>query len=340
MFKLTPYFDAYFNPLILDGFFMGFYFLLYVQAVWKLVKRKAVGLYLVALTILWMSLTSYFIFDWVRARNAFVINNDSPQTILDAYRNFANNTPATTILVATITSDGILIWRSYVFWEKKWTLGVLTPLLLASSVCTISFIAKPSEGRLFWALASIFSAATSIISTCLIAKKTLSSTGTLPKGNPYPKPIEILVQSAGLQSFVLLVNAMVSIVIAAENAQFGSHSDALLTQMSAYIFTCSRAAMGIAPTLIAFRFADEKPQVAVNTTSRSSPLSRLTFARSARRTDTETGADRTRISTIRFGTVQRDNDDAGILSDRGVDNQLERKESNEKVQHITTPDSD
>jgi hypothetical protein len=338
VFKLTPYFDAYFNPLILDGFFMGFYFLLYAQAVWKLVKRKAVGPYLFALTVLWMSLTSYFIFDWVRARNAFVINNDTPQSILIAYLTFANNTPSIAVLIATVVSDGILIWRSYVFRQQRWVLYVLIPFLLASAVCNISFIAlpgKPDEAKLFWALASIFSTVTTIVATCTIAMKVIAGSVNGPASSSYPKPIEILVQSAGLQSIVLLVDAIVSLVIAIEKAKFGSNTDAILTQMSAYTFTCSRAAMGIAPTLIAFRVADEKPQTEVNNTSRTTPLSRLTFRRSARRTDTETGAERTRISTIRFGTVQRDNDEAGMLSDNDAGNGLDRKESNEKAEHIT-----
>lgn len=60
-----------------------------------------------------MSLTSYFIFDWVRARNAFVINNDTPQSILIAYLTFANNTPSIAVLIAIIVSDSILVMSSF-----------------------------------------------------------------------------------------------------------------------------------------------------------------------------------------------------------------------------------
>lgn len=42
---------------------------------------------------------------------------------------------------------------------------------------------------------------------------------------------------------------------------------------------------GIGPTLIAFRVANEPPRTEVNKTSEASPLSRLTFRRTARHSD-------------------------------------------------------
>lgn len=122
----------------------------------------------------------------------------------------------------------------------------MTEVCKFSSVCNIAFIAlphKPDAAKQFWALASIFSTITTIAATCMIALKVIAGTVNGPTSSSYPKPIEIFVQSAGLQSLVLLVDAIVSLVIAIERAQFGSNTDAILTQMSAYTFTCSRAAM-------------------------------------------------------------------------------------------------
>lgn len=52
--------------------------------------------------------------------------------------------------------------------------------------------------------------------------------------------------------------------------------------------------------------AEERPRTEVNGTSQSSPLSRLAFKRSAGDADSEDGSWRKGISTIRFGSAQRD----------------------------------
>lgn len=59
----------------------------------------------------------------------------------------------------------------------------------------------------------------------------------------YAKVIEIIVQSAALQSTVLLVDGIVALIISTHNFPIGSRSAAVLTEMDGYTATCSRAIM-------------------------------------------------------------------------------------------------
>ncbi|KAF5329560.1 hypothetical protein D9619_009239 [Psilocybe cf. subviscida] len=68
-------------------------------------------------------------------------------------------------------------------------------------------------------------------------------------------------------------------------------------QISQYASAIETHITGIAPTLIAFRVAEEKPQTEVNGTN---PLSRLTFRRS------RLGAISRQLSTLRFGRNPHD----------------------------------
>lgn len=66
----------------------------------KLVEKKAQSrLYISSLIVLWMSLTSSFIFGWVESTDAFVINNNSPVDVLAALETFTNDTPGVMVLV-------------------------------------------------------------------------------------------------------------------------------------------------------------------------------------------------------------------------------------------------
>lgn len=63
---------------------------------------------------------------------------------------------------------------------------------------------------------------------------------------------------------------------------------------------------GIGPTVIAFRIAEEPPRTEVNPSSRSSPLSRLTFRRTARDTTFNSQVQDSHISTTQFISAQEE----------------------------------
>lgn len=79
---------------------------------------------------------------------------------------------------------------------------------------------------------------------------------------------------------------------------------------------------GIAPTLIAFRVAEEKPRAEGDDTSQTSPLSHIRFRRSSHGGDVESGDEHNRMSTIRAVTVDReehgDSMYFGVSSDGGL----------------------
>lgn len=60
------------------------------------------------------------------------------------------------------------------------------------------------------------------------------------------------------------------------------------------------------PTLIAFRLADRPAQTEINASNLTDPISHLTFRRSTRRTNNNGPDFRTRVSTIRFGSLHRE----------------------------------
>jgi hypothetical protein len=76
----------------------------------KLFKKRAHGPYILAVVLLWMTCTSSFIFDWVRGRNAFVLNSSSPTDILISFEASSNVASFVLVLIGTIISDGILVY--------------------------------------------------------------------------------------------------------------------------------------------------------------------------------------------------------------------------------------
>ncbi|KAF5313766.1 hypothetical protein D9619_013679 [Psilocybe cf. subviscida] len=328
--SFVPLLDASFNPLVLEGFLSGVYFLLFVQAIWKLFQKRAHGPYILALILLWMTSTSSFIFDWVRARNAFVVNNSSPLSILLSFEASSNTESFVLILLGTIISDGILIWRCTILWKSKPTLCILVALLVASSVFNLLVIVLPRSSVRFTllsvALGILFSAATTVLATSMIALKIILVTRESRSQYSYTKVIEILVQSAALQSAVLLVNGIIVFMAYVDPTL-------LVAQMNAYTSSFRRVLMGIAPTLIAFRVADEEPRTEITVTNRSAPISHLTFRRSTRGMDTDSRSQRTWISTIHFDGSDREDYSHRARSQDG----LSKREIMEKDMYISGP---
>jgi hypothetical protein len=87
------------------------------------------------------------------------------------------------------------------------------------------------------------------------------------------------------------------------------------------ILTTAISYQGIAPTLIAFRVAEENSQAQNDNTSRTTPLSRLTFRRSTRQTDAESGQD-SRTSDMRFVTDGREGHGASVYSNVGLNSDV------------------
>lgn len=214
-----------------------------------------------------------------------------------------------------------------------------------------------SSTLLFAGLSEFLSAATTVSATSMIALKIILVTRESHARYSYAKVIEILVQSAALESLVMIVNCIADIAqyaLAASNSnnvtlelvilQISAYASAfrIFAKVCIYLFPESAVVtdeiiQGIAPTLIAFRVAAETPHTEVNSTRQSNPLSRLTFRRSARCTNQDNGVQQTGISTIRFGSTQSDGPVISIHSRVGVDDGLmpsRCRASIEKEMHI------
>ncbi|KAF5324145.1 hypothetical protein D9619_011132 [Psilocybe cf. subviscida] len=295
MFLVTPLLDSSFNALVLAAFISGIYLLLFIQALWKLVKRRAHVPYICALVLLWMLITCSLIISWLIACNAFVVDNSSPVSIMAAFDNRLPIVEAVPTIVAIVVSNGIIIWRCYVIWRTIWSLAILVPLLLASLACDLYLaVIRGDTGALMGGLSQVLSATTTVCATGMILLKIILVTQKSRARYSYSKVIEILVQSAALESFVQIVASIAAIVSSKvlESSSFNVSLVLFFLPLGAYASSCRLVVLGIAPTLIAFRVADEKPRIETKTASRTSPLSKLTFRRSTGSTDAESGAQR------------------------------------------------
>lgn len=153
------------------------------------------------------------------------------------------------------------IWRCYVLWYSNWCLIILIPLLLASTgewigcmtdalvgwtlpkVCNLysgAIKSGSTSSLLFVGISQFVSAATTICATAMIAVKINLVTRRFHACRSYSKIIEILVQSAALQSFALTVNAIAEV---ASYALLESNSDngRLALEIASYAGACRTA---------------------------------------------------------------------------------------------------
>ncbi|KAF5313795.1 hypothetical protein D9619_013709 [Psilocybe cf. subviscida] len=234
----------------------------------KLLKKRAHVPYICALVLLWMCVTSSVIISWAASRDIFVVNNGSLVAMLaelDIPRSFSTFVP---VFVASVVSNGILIWRCYVLWGTRWIMAILITLLLASSAANVYFAIIPFGhfSALFsLGLALFLFAATTVCATAIISLRIILVTRKSGARYSYTRFIQIIVQSAPLESFVLTLNSTISFAVYIVG-QSRSNNVALviaLTRVMAYTSDCRMIVMGIAPTLIAVRVAEETPRTEV-----------------------------------------------------------------------------
>ncbi|KAF5313786.1 hypothetical protein D9619_013721 [Psilocybe cf. subviscida] len=316
--------DAHYSEIAVAAPLYGIYHCLFVQAMWKLVKRRANVPYVCALVLLWMCVTSSVITAWVKSRNLLVVNSSSLVSILVAVNTPPGLIAFLPLFMANVLSNGILIWRCYVLWHNLWIIAILITLLLASSACTLYLALIPfgaTSSVLSIGVGLFLSAATTVCATAIISLRIILVTRKSHARYSYTKIIQIVVQSAALESFVLTLNSTISFAVYVV-AQSRSNNVVLvivLTRVMAYTSACRMMVMGIAPTLIAVRVAEETPRTDVDATSQSERISRLTFRRSTHHTDTDDGAQRTGISTMQFDSARIDDPDISAVSATGAD---------------------
>lgn len=215
----------------------------------KLFNRRAHVPYIIALVVLWMSVTTSLLSFWVKDYRAFVVNDSSPISTMVMIEDFSNTFGVAALVVSYVVSNGILvnyhnclsrneltrvtqIWRCYVLWHTTWCLTALIPLLLAStgvflsyprneivdlglrSACNLYFgLSTTPSYLLIGALALVLSAATTVSATLMIALKIILVTRRSHTPYSYRKVIEILVQSAALESLLQIFSAINAIVV-------------------------------------------------------------------------------------------------------------------------------
>lgn len=75
----------------------------------KLLKKRAHILYIYSLALLWVLTTSGWIIEWVRSRRGFVVNNSSPEAILESMEVYPVIEGGVLLSVTSAVSDGILV---------------------------------------------------------------------------------------------------------------------------------------------------------------------------------------------------------------------------------------
>ena len=131
----------------------------------KLLQRRAHAPYICALILLWMSIMGSLIISVNLIRNAFVVNNSSPQSILVELAKPSSSLDVAVLptILATVISDAIIvrvlrsilsnsphpnsqIWRSYVLWNSLWSVTIPIPLLLSALGVPQSDLIEPPDG--------------------------------------------------------------------------------------------------------------------------------------------------------------------------------------------------
>ncbi|KAF5329247.1 hypothetical protein D9619_009241 [Psilocybe cf. subviscida] len=294
--------DTTLNAFFLQGFIYGLYTLLFVLALWKLYRRGSNKFYILALAALWITLMTNWVMNWMRTCNAFAINNRSPAVIdRGLHTGTQANIPP---LLASLIADVILIWRCTILWNRnRWVFYPLALLFVASTAFVIGRSVSHAGGltdTLSIGISDILSSITTMSATTLITLRIIMVTRRSPIRSSYRQIIEILLESAAIYSIVLLTHGILLIVDFIHPFDIRSPSGVAMWELSMYINFIQPPVTGIAPTLIAFRVAEEKPKSEATGTG---PLSRLTFKRSQSNRGHEITSGI--LSTLRLGRDNR-----------------------------------
>ncbi|KAF5310033.1 hypothetical protein D9619_010140 [Psilocybe cf. subviscida] len=303
--EMRAFSDPYFTGLIVEGFGMGIYTMIFFQAIWKIYKRRNRGFYFFALTLLWILCVVDFTIECNLSRLAFVFNNSSPMTIFTKLGIGLNPFLYVPSIGALIISDSILIWRCHVLWRDIRVLVALITLLVATAGLLLSdaLLVLDHFSFLIGSLGVLSSFMTTISATSLIALKIVLVTRRSRIHCSYAKVVEILVESAALVSIVALGITVMELLDYARPYKLGTMAGRVSYDVMEYLSYLKGPAIGIGPTLTAFRVAAQPSQTEVGPPHNTSVLSRLTFRRTGHNSNTDTQLPHTQISTIRFGSA-------------------------------------
>ncbi|KAF5315455.1 hypothetical protein D9619_007595 [Psilocybe cf. subviscida] len=232
---------------------------------------------------------------WIANHNAFVVNNSSPTSVIATVNAFPVLVSFLPDFVAGGVSDG----------------------------CNLYFgidQATNDPTLLFAGLNQFLSAATTVFATSMIALKIILSTRDCRARYSYTRIIDILVQSAALESLILVVSAIseIALYILGEPDDSNMTLYVLFLEILTYASACRLIVTGIAPTLIAFRVAEERPSTEVDSTRKRSSQSGLAFKQFTRHVDPESPSQQIGVTAIRFGSAQEDDSIFSISSGTGV----------------------
>ncbi|KAF5317952.1 hypothetical protein D9619_012050 [Psilocybe cf. subviscida] len=278
--------DTFFNPVTLEVFLCGLYSALLVQALWGLHRKGGKKLYSFTLCIVWACVIADFMLHWQRNYEAFVTNNSTPLAI------FLELNAGTASPFVGIPGT-LLIWRCNIIWYgNKWIMLVLIPPFIATVVTNAwtPFETDGSFGVLLSGLSTLTSVLTTLAATCLISWRIALVTRRSNMLHSYTKIIEILIESAALITIVNVVQAILQLISVTHPISLTNTSGVVIFELYQYLSFIQGPVIGIAPTLIALRVAEEQPRTkVVSSNQQTNILSRLTF----RRTETRNNGDAT-----------------------------------------------
>ncbi|KAF5329619.1 hypothetical protein D9619_009243 [Psilocybe cf. subviscida] len=305
-----------FNSVVVEAILYGLYAALFWQALWRLFRKTSNNWYMIALTFVWIFSMAGFALSYLCIRNAFIMDNTSPYEItLSLGRPGIYSVAFATLIFSSILADGILIWRCATVWDGDRRVLLFLSYMLLTKIAfggwSIFSVRSPS---LDWAHASaigfenIIAAGITLSETALIAVQINQITRKSPNRSSYRRIVRILVESAVLYSAPRLIVGIFQLLFLTNSDLFGGCSTiaVVINQAGMLIYTISLPMTGIAPTLIAFRLAEEKSQTDVDETN---TLSCLTFrgSRPTQGNSTEGGI----ISALQF---ERHNINASVVA--------------------------
>ncbi|KAF5309194.1 hypothetical protein D9619_012831 [Psilocybe cf. subviscida] len=187
-------------------------------------------------------------------------------------------------------------------------------LLIAAATFMILFRVFLDEriSVLLNSLTMLCSLLTTLSSTFLIALKIVLVTRQSPTHHTYAKIVEILTESAAIVSIFMLGTTVLDLILYVHPFDMSTRGGMFCYQLQVYLASMLSLVLGIAPTLIAFRVAEEPSHQETSATRRSGPLSRLTFRRVIRSTDTHSHAPHTGVCTTCSGVGHGEGQISGI----------------------------
>ncbi|KAF5327299.1 hypothetical protein D9619_003912 [Psilocybe cf. subviscida] len=277
---LQPYVDGMLGSLVLQTLLTGFHCIIFFQTLIPIIRKGHQKVYATALTALFGAVIVNLGCTWLTVRNAFVVKNNSQESIaahLPVFSPALETINVFSAFIAIFTADLILVSRCYIVCARSNIVLYLFAFLCIGEIVLVfipTIQAAKTPHLSIWASGPIFYSVSLVITILATLIIILRITFISRKGggglSRYSYIMEVLVESGILYAAPL----MVTVIFIVMTRNYITESDGPIIKAMDYLTGIITPMTGIAPTLIAFRVATGRAR---SESSWSQPLSALHF---------------------------------------------------------------